>query len=98
MIEQILIIAFVVFGYTATFWEGHIFEKPGDWMEDNWPEWINKPLWQCPICASFWYGTVIYFLFDFGKWYYWPLVVIGAMGINAVLVKITGALDDIADK
>ncbi len=98
MIEQILIIAFVIYGYTATFREGHIFEKIGDWMEDKFPEWINKPLWQCPICCSFWYGTAIYFVFNFGIWYHWPLVIIGAMGVNALIVKITGVLDDIADK
>lgn len=97
MIIQILIIALVVYGYSATFWKGHIFEKIGDYLKDRLPEYICKPLFQCPICSAFWYGTAIYFIWGFGFWYHWPLVVVGAMGVNAVIVKITGALDDMAD-
>jgi hypothetical protein len=47
------------------FEEDQIFEKAGDWMEKNWPVWINKPLWGCPICMSSIWGTIGFFAIDF---------------------------------
>jgi hypothetical protein len=69
------------FGFRALFQEDMIFEKIGDklWGEEKYytidkatkvkkgllPEWICKPLFQCPPCMSSIHGTYAFFsLFD----------------------------------
>lgn len=47
------------------FQEGHLLEEAGDWMDNNWPEKVNKPLWNCPICMSSVYGLIGFFAIDF---------------------------------
>jgi hypothetical protein len=88
MIEKLLIISLWVTGYCCTFWEGMVFEKIGNWLDERLPEWLCKPLFQCFICAAFWWGTAIYWLFLGSAWKEWFLVVIGAMGLNAVFSKL----------
>jgi len=58
MIEQAFIIAFIVQAVNACFSEGMIFEKPGAWLELNYPK-LWKPLVGCPTCMSFWFGLII---------------------------------------
>lgn len=92
---NILIISLWTIGYCCCFWEGMIFEKIGDWLDKRLPEYIQKPLYACFICACFWYGTVIYLIFmaDYslhfneivGQWF---ITVIPAMGLNAALSRI----------
>lgn len=88
MIEHILIIALFTLGYCCTFWEGMIFERAGDWMECNFPDWLWKPLGGCYICACMWIGSGVYAVL-----YTWPhtraqviewfITCVGAMGVNA---------------
>jgi hypothetical protein len=47
------------------FQEDHLLEKAGDWMDNNWPEKVNKPLWACPICMSSVWGLIGFFALDF---------------------------------
>lgn len=58
MIEESLIIAL-----TATFWHVSTFEGMiNSWIRRvtfRFPKWINKPLYDCPVCSSFWIGLVI---------------------------------------
>lgn len=88
MIEKLCLISFWVFGFCCTFWEGMIFEKVGNWLEDKLPEWLQKPLYSCFICACFWWGTALYIVFWRNSFQEWFLVVIGAMGLNALLSKL----------
>lgn len=88
MLEKILIISLWTFGYCCTFWEGMIFGGIGNWLDEKLPEWIAKPLYQCYICACFWWGTAIYLVFWRNSWQEWFLTVIPAMGLNAVLSKL----------
>lgn len=105
MIENIIIIALFVYAISATAWDDHIFQKVGDWAEENLPEKIYKPFIGCPICMVPWWGTVIYLVADVlgvpsfqdARWFMILGTVIAAMGVNALIVKITGALDDIAE-
>lgn len=88
MIEKILIISLWVFGYCCTFWEGMIFGNIGNWLDERLPWWIAKPLYQCYICSCLWWGTAIYWIFLGSDWKEWFLVIIAAMGLNAVLSKL----------
>lgn len=97
MIEKILIVSLFTIGYCCTFWPDMIFEKIGDWFEENFPEWFNKPTWSCYICTCFWMGTALYWLAfphctKYIEWHgnalEWILTVIPAMGLNAAFSKI----------
>lgn len=80
---HVFIIVFVIQGISSTFWEGHIFEKPGDWIERNHPV-LWKPLVGCPICMSPWWGTAMQLIL----WEYWnPTELIICMGINSVIIR-----------
>lgn len=88
MIEHILITSFFVFGYCCTFWEGMIFEGIGNWLDARLPEWLAKPLYQCYICSCFWWGTLLYWVTWHESLKNWFIVVVSAMGLNAVLSKL----------
>lgn len=93
MIEQIAIISLLVFAIHYTMQENEIFAGLGNWIEDHLPTWAHNPLYECPVCMCFWYGSVLYWIgykLDIWEvsWNEWPFVVIGAMGLNAVLVKL----------
>jgi len=96
MIEHILIIAFFTLGYCCTFWEGMIFQRIGDWMECNMPQWLWKPIGGCYICACMWVGSIVYWTMFYDKTKFAPLTTgerlldwfitcVGAMGINAAI-------------
>jgi hypothetical protein len=97
MLQHSFIIAFAVYGYYACFWEKAIFGKVAAWLKERLPEYICKPLFECPICLVPWYGVPLY-------WFLWGWqiemipVIFGAMGINAIVVVIENKLEDIADE
>jgi hypothetical protein len=84
----------------ATMWEGAIFEfvrlwaekrikKPGKRKyEPRIPEKWRKPVYDCPICMCYWYGTALYWIIWGVSIKEYLIVVIAAMGLNAVLIKL----------
>ena len=50
--------------------------------------WLKKPVYECPICGCFWYGTLAYWLIWGNCVKEWVIVVICAMGIVTVFVNI----------
>ena len=94
MIELSILIAFAVLFIHTTTTEGHIFEDVANWLDTKLPDWIIKPLYGCPICMSFWYGSAMYILYHgFDKWII--LVVFCAAGINAALVNLNNTISDL---
>lgn len=92
MIETALIIAFVVLFLHATTWEGMVFQIVAEKLHTL-PEWMKKPLYDCPICMAPWWGSVILLLMCLhsGDWLdplSWLLLVFAAGGINTVLIHI----------
>jgi len=94
MIEKAIIIALLVLSIWYTMQEEQIFEKLGDWLMDHLPEAIHKPVFDCPICMSPWYGSVLYWLIPWQKigiqestLIGWPVAIIVAMGFNIVITK-----------
>jgi hypothetical protein len=87
MIELSILIAFAVLFLNATTWEGMIFEDVANWLDTKLPEWVSKPLYGCPICASFWYGSVAYLFYN-GYDKGLIIVVFAAAGINAFIINL----------
>jgi hypothetical protein len=88
MISQIIIIALLVLSIHYTMQPDEIFGKLGDWLEDHLPDAVHPALFSCNVCMSFWYGSVLYWLIPWQhELWQWPVVVIGAMGVNVVINK-----------
>lgn len=99
MIEKIFIISFIVFAIHYTMLPGEIFGKLGNWFADNLPGAIHKPVFDCPVCMGFWYGTIIYWLvwglwLCVSTWQEWIVCAIGVVGLNFVLSKLFPDKDD----
>jgi hypothetical protein len=88
MIEQIIITSLLVFAIWATMWEEAIFEFVRIWGDKHLPKKLQKPIYDCPVCMGFWYGAAIYWLLWGSGWVEWAVVVVAAMGLNAVLIKL----------
>jgi len=61
MLNTAFIIAFMVYFVKATTWKGMIFHNICNTLEGI-PEKIKKPLYDCPICMTPWWGTLIYII------------------------------------
>lgn len=91
MIGLIFIISFMVLFINVTFWEGMIFEGIGKQLKKL-PEFIQKPLFDCPICMAPWWGSGILLIGQLNKlwhvnnWFEWIVVVLAAGGVNTVLI------------
>lgn len=72
----------------ATMWEEAIFEFIRNWGDKHLPEKPRKPLYDCPVCMAPWYGTAIYWIIWGNDWKEWLIVIIAAMGLNAILIKL----------
>lgn len=86
MLEQSLFISLCVIGVWATMWKGMIFGFVREWGDKHLPEYIQKMLYDCPICQCPYFGVPVY-IFTYGLTEQLPFVILGAMGINAVFVK-----------
>lgn len=88
MIEQITITSLLVMAIWATMWEEAIFEFVRIWGDKHLPEKLQKPIYDCPICMSYWYGSALYWIIWGVSIKEYLIVVIAAMGLNAVLIKL----------
>lgn len=96
MTDTIFIVAFTVLFIHITFWEGMIFESIGKLLKSL-PNYIRKPLYDCPICMTPWWGSVLLLigqlnnLWHIHNWFEWIVILFAAAGINAVLIYIVDA-------
>lgn len=96
-IQYLLLTSAWIWGVNCLFSEDHIFEKAGDWVFDNMPEWVYKPTIGCAACMSSIHGTIAYFiLFDRNAVYLrsvyvlqWWAFCICLCGLNFLLIKFT---------
>lgn len=87
MLEQSFIIAFLVLAIWYTFQEGEIFG-----FVQQWESKLGKlfdPLFGCNVCQTPYYGSILYWLIYGTSWQNWLIVVICAMGINAMINKLS---------
>lgn len=95
MINQIIIIALLVLSIHYTMQPDEIFGKLGDWLEDHLPDAMHPAVFACNVCQTPWYGTALYWLIPWQhELWQWPVVVIGAMGVNVVINKWTPEKED----
>jgi len=80
MIERIIILSLITIGICCTMWEGMIFERLGDMIEETFGEFWAKPLGKCYVCATFWMGGIAALILGWPVWYAIP-----AMGLSAVI-------------
>ena len=85
IIEKAIIISFSVIAIWCMMLNGMIFGKI---RELNVPKWMREPLYECPVCSTPYYGSIIYWLFLRGGIIEWILVIFVAMGIATIFVKI----------
>lgn len=88
MITKIIIIALLVWGIWATTWDNMIFSKIPSYAA-RWkyfPKWFIKPLFECPICATPWYGTPIYWIVWGNSIEEYIVVIIATMGLSSIIV------------
>lgn len=62
MLKKAAIFSLTTYFLHVTTWEGHIFHRPANWLRGKLPEGIQKPLFDCPICMTPWWGTLMYAL------------------------------------
>jgi hypothetical protein len=77
--------------------DGEIFERLGKFFERVLPKQIHPAVFACPICMTFWYGSILYWLAPWakigvmpttGSVWQWLITIIAAMGLNIVIVKL----------
>lgn len=88
MLEQSAIIALLVLSIWYTYQEDEIFHGMSRFMEKYTPAAIHPALFECNVCMTPWYGSVLYVLM-YGISWQWPVVVITAMGINSAINKLS---------
>lgn len=99
MIEQALIISLLVLSVHFTMQEGEIFGSVGKFFEKHLPWQIHSPVFDCNVCMTPWYGSLIYVLI-WGVSWQWPVVVIAAMGLNILYnrINVQGVEKEIEEK
>lgn len=80
MIEKIIILCLSSIAICATTWEGMIFSKPAEWVENYIGVVVAKPLFGCYVCATIWYSALIALCLGWN-----PLLALPAMGLSAVI-------------
>lgn len=84
MIEHALTIASIVLFLHSCTWGGMIFNGIQNWVKPE--DWMSKPIYNCPICMTPYYGTLIYVLFFGVSLQDWLLTVGTACGFSVVSV------------
>lgn len=101
MIQQVIFIALSVYFIHACFWPTMIFGKLAQDADTWMPEWAKKPLYDCPICMTVWWGWALY-------WFYYYIdvpifpeyeaqliipVLMCAAGMNTILLQLNRIAD-----
>lgn len=84
MLEKSFIIALVVFGVYCIMMPGMIFGVIQEWAK-KWPEWVQKPVYNCCICMVFWWGTPFYWVLWGNSFFEWVVVILCGTGINGMI-------------
>lgn len=88
MIQNAFVIAMIVFFIYMTFRPLMIFGFVNVWLKTWLPKKLWKPVFDCPICMTPWYGSIIYFalLNAPSQFVTWMLTVGTAAGITCPIV------------
>jgi hypothetical protein len=97
MIEQALAVSLFVVFIHLTFQDGEIFGFIGNYLSQNLPEKLHKPVFDCPICMTPWWGSLVMGvgaitgveLFQGIDFWTWLFILAIAAGISTWYVKWT---------
>lgn len=88
--------ALFIIGVWNSMLPGQILGPLGDWMagnskttpllEGHVPDWINKPLFLCPMCQASLHGVTWWIVFQMGPWFFIPVYVVCLSGIMKLIV------------
>lgn len=93
----ILLATLFSFGWCALFNEGMIFERVGKALA-RLPEWLKKPLFDCPRCNSFWVTTVMFFtIWPPMEWWKIPLIGGCCIGLADIILSIQANIKHISE-
>lgn len=91
MIDEyfLMVLAVTVFwqwGFSYAFHSDEVLGKLGDLMRKKWPEWVNKPLFDCPYCLSSVHGSILFWIFlSSYPLIMWPVFVVCCTGVSALV-------------
>lgn len=91
MIQNALAISLIIFFLHATTWDGHIFQGIRNLIDEK--SIISKPIYNCPICMSPWWGTAIYLILFPVSFQDWILTVGVASGLSVISVVLIDLKD-----
>lgn len=87
--SPVLVIFLLVLSVWYTLQPGEIFGKLGLWLSQNIPKQLHQPVFECNVCMTPWYGSVLYWLlYGYGV-VDWLITVIAAMGLQVGLNKLS---------
>lgn len=58
LIDIALAYSIIVQFIYACFWEGMVLGKVAGWLSDKIPYWMQKPIFDCPICMTPYYSVI----------------------------------------
>lgn len=82
--SSFIISLIVLFIHVICTWDGMIFSGIKKVLDEN--KKYSKPIYTCPICMSFWWGTLIYWLFIGLSVSDWIITVFAAGGFLVIFV------------
>lgn len=68
--------------------DGEIFGFIGNFLQEKLPTKLHNPIFDCPVCMTPWYGTIIYWIIWHNNIKEWIIVVLIAAGINILASKL----------
>lgn len=95
MIQIIIITALIVLFFHVCTWKGMVFSFVSEFFKRTTvPDYLKKPLYDCPVCATVWWGPVVIACGILGNvWIvsnYLQLAIIlsASAGLNAIFIYI----------
>jgi len=67
--------------------QGEIFSALGD-LFSKLPPKLHQPLFECPVCMGFWYGSLAYWIVYHNSVKEWLIVAICTVGFNFIISKL----------
>lgn len=86
---QTVTIFLLVLSVWYTMQPGEIFGRLGLWLGEHLPKQIHQPVFECNVCMTPWYGSIIYWLVYGNSVIDWLITVFSAMGMQIALNKLS---------
>lgn len=89
VMNNVLIIFLLVLSIHYTMQPGEIFGRLGLWLGSHLPKRLHPPVYECNVCMTPWYGSVLYWVIADATVFGWLITVFSAMGMQVVLNKLS---------